>query len=455
MTHRFHIEDLIHQDASGVVFRALDKETDLTVAVRRFFPFGAEGGGLHPEEQTAYDIAIGRLAGLSHPALRSVVCGGCDPVDGMPFIATEWIEGDPLHELVGQSPLPPEAAIVLITQALEVCELLSHVLAEEAIWVETELQTIIVSRPESGRGFTFWISPFRWLGGNEQTRGLESIVRLAEQALGWSGQLVSDQAGRGLGGWLKWLRASADTTTLKEARESLAALIGAEPPPPARKLVVQASRPPARPIKTSSSKTPLVIALILALITAGAGYWFMRRNSQPVDAPQTAQTAQATNPPPAKSPAPTPKKSTQASEASSRAEKLSAELANADKAQAETLAKQQAIADKQGGVISWNLNDLLVSKAGQPVVVGGQLRAIQYSNSKASLYLCFSRKPAKNEARGAITVKDAPPDLTEPELKPLIGKKIRLHGTIDLQKGLGLQRPDIIIKDRASIEVIE
>ena len=68
--------------------------------------------------------------------------------------------------------------------------------------------TIIVGSEESGREFTFWISPLKWLGGNEENRGLESIVTLTEEIMGWKGQIVNDQAGRGLGGWLKWLRGS-------------------------------------------------------------------------------------------------------------------------------------------------------------------------------------------------------------------------------------------------------
>ncbi len=163
VSKRFHIEDLIVQDASGVVFRAVDTESSSPVAVRRFFPFGPEGGGLHEEEQAAYGVAIKRLAGLSHPALRSVICGGCDPVDGMPFIVTEWVDGESLRPLVDEAPLSVENATELITQALEVCELLSLVLAEDAVWVETDLQSIVLGKDQSGRRFTFWISPLKWL----------------------------------------------------------------------------------------------------------------------------------------------------------------------------------------------------------------------------------------------------------------------------------------------------
>jgi hypothetical protein len=90
---RFEIEDIVDQDASGVVFRAVDSSTGREVALRRFFPFGPDGGGLEGDEQLAYGNAVEILTGLQHPGLRAVVGGGCDSVDGLPFIATEWIDG--------------------------------------------------------------------------------------------------------------------------------------------------------------------------------------------------------------------------------------------------------------------------------------------------------------------------------------------------------------------------
>jgi hypothetical protein len=403
---RFNIEDLIVQDASGVVFRALDLETGKTVAIRRFFPFGADGGGLHEDERIAYDIAIGRLSGLRHPALRAVVCGGCDPVDGMPFITTEWVEGAPLRAVLSEGPLSTEVAVSLITQALEVCELLSHVLAEEAVWVETDPQTIILGK-SSGRPFTFWISPLKWLGGGEENRGLESLVTLTEEIMGWSGRIISDQAGRGLGGWLNWLRGNAGNISLKEARESLAASVGAEPPPPATKLVVDAMRPTTK--KPSRITLWIILALGLAIIAAGA--WFLLRS-------------------PAGAPLKIPKAPTLEQRASERAAALSAEAAEADRDHAEILAGQETAAAQRGGAILWKDNELLLSKKGAPVVVEGIVRHITTSKTRKTIYLLFADEDDGKATRAAISVDPASSAAAVDQLQSYLGKVVGVSGKV-------------------------
>jgi hypothetical protein len=488
---RFQIEDLIVQDASGVVFRALDTDSGKTVAVRRFFPFGVDGGGLHADEQTAYNIALQRLAGLSHPSLRSVICGGCDPVDGMPYIATEWIEGEPLEPVIARGPLSTEAAVTLITQALEVSELLSHVLAEEAVWVETELNTIVVGSQESGREFTFWISPLKWLGGNGENRGLESIVTLAEEIMGWKGRVVNDQAGRGLGGWLKWLRAAATTTSLHEAREALAASVGAEPPAPAKILVATATKPMIRTVKPVSSKTPLIVAAALVIVGVGLGGWLWQRQRMnldlakqavPLPAPapaaapvakpdpagevavkpadpqpvpevvEPAPVAPAPEPPAA---APTREEEDDLARANRLAAELSAQAANVEKKAEVNLAAQQAAFEKQGGVFSPEHRELLILQDNKEVTLTGVLEKFDYSGTKKTMYLLFAGDTGWNAARGSIIVSTAPADLTEDALKPLVGKKVLLRGKVEVQKGAGQQRPLVVIKQRAAIKAAD
>lgn len=433
MIRRFQIEDLILQDESGVVFRTLDTETGNPVAVRRFFPFGASGGGLQADEQAAYDVAIHRLAGIHHPALRTVVCGGCDPVDGMPFIATEWIEGESLDLLVAQSPLPPAAAAALISQALEVCELLSHVLGDEAVWVETDLQTII-ARATNDRPFTFWISPFKWLGGTGQNQGLCPIITLTEQVMGWTGRIVNDQAGHGLGSWLKWLRDTAHTTTLRQARESLAASLGVEPPPPARNPVANALLPHTGQTSPPSRRRITLVLSLLALV--GVGGWLLARSGSPAPHP----IAHARN------------HSSPVAQVNQRAAELRALAAQADQEKAAVLAAQETAAAHRGGAISWDAHELLVANKNQPVVIEGVVRKIFRRSGGKTVYLLFSGDDqARNAARAGIRTGDAPPETLIEKLNPFVGKKVRVSGIVSLQTGFGLNRPDIIMTDISAV----
>ncbi len=462
---RFQIEDLAAQDKSGVVFRALDLETNVVVAVRRFFPFGADGGGLNGEEQAAYDIAVGRLAGLHHPGLRAVLCGSCDPIDGMPFIATEWIEGKSLQSFIERQPLTPADAISLLTRALDICELLSRVLAEEGIWVETDVQTIIVGSDETGRGVTFWISPLRWLSRNEDEHSLDSIVTLTEEIMGWQGQVVGDNAGRGLGGWLKWLRSASKSTSLGEAREMLAAATGMEPPTPTKSLVRQAMARPAVPIKSlrvrrkKSINGTVVAIVLLFFIAAGLGAWAVYRKDphEPKTGGGLAELAsQLAKENGAKKPA--------KAAAPEDAKGLSPEMREVAAAMNETAEPRKTVevkaapapveAQLKPGHIFAHDDPRLIEQDTREVSVEGVFREIGYSQSKSTLYLLFSENSQRDDTRGAILVKDAGPDLGESALKPLIGKKIRLSGVLDVKTVKGLTRPDVVITNRAAIQVV-
>lgn len=439
MIKRFQIEDLISQDLSGVVFRALDTQSGNPVAVRRFFPYGADGGGLDKEEQSAYEIALDRLAGLKHPALRSVISGACDPVDRMPFIVTEWIEGEALAAYIAENGFSAESAILLITQALEVCELFSHVLAEEAIWVETNPQTIIVGGPESGRGFTFWISPLKWLGGSEEGRGMEAIVTLGEQVMGWSGRVISDQSGGGLGGWLKWLRRNAATTTLQEARASLAALTGAEPPPPVALLVAKASEPPTW---KAPSKAPLIVSLVLGLLVAVLAIVFVvtRDASAGSAGPAVAASEEA----PAKA-----DKSDKSKKSKKRGKAAKATVPPSP------LQTDPATPASEPVPLQWDDHDALVANKNNQVSVEGTAKSVTLSSSEKTIYLVFSSKEDRNAAQAGIELGKSSKEEMTKQLEPFIGKKIRVTGKVRVLTFQGLTRPDIEMSDLSAVEVIK
>ena len=456
MIQRFQIEDLVTPDSSGVVFRAVDTETNETVAVRRFFPFGANGGGLREDEQIAYGIAVERLSAISHPALRAIIGGGCDPVDGMPYIATEWIEGPRLEAFVERGSLDPLEAVSLLSKALEVCELLSEVLAEEAVWVETSLKAIVVGAEGSGRGVTFWIAPLKWLGKNDGQRGLESLIRLTEEVMGWTGRKVADHEGQGLGGWLKWLRAKARTATLHEAREMLATFVGVEPPNPAKKLVRQATRQRVVGRTKKTSRRPAIIVAAVSLIgLALGGYWLVKRN----DAANAAWLVEPRSEGVAttltvayESPAP----------ASDSPSERSVDQVNREAAT--FLENQQALEREKnarrlqiqtgGNVFEVGDRELLLEKKHSEVHLAGLLTAVHFSdNGKgATLYLEFSKPAAKDEPRGYVMRKNLTDEMDLKSLQKFIGKKVSLRGEVTTPNSH--RRPEIEIKNLASIREI-
>ena len=220
----FEIQDIAYQNHDGISFRAVDKSTGQIVSLHRFFPFGQdeEGDvGLDPQEGKAFSSACKRLSEISHPALRKTIFGDTDPIDGMPYIVTEWVDGGlPLADALGNHTMDPSMIIGLVREALDVCMTLSIIFESEAIWIDTKLEAIIVSNPEENPTFTFRICPFKWLGTHSHHKDLTGIISLVEALMGWKKKLYNDQAGLGLGCWLKLLSRSPEMS-LKQALECM------------------------------------------------------------------------------------------------------------------------------------------------------------------------------------------------------------------------------------------
>jgi hypothetical protein len=430
LASRFHIEELISQDSSGVIFRAMDSESGQAVAIRRFFPFGAGGRGLEGEECMAYDIAIQRLSQAVHPALRAVIDGGCDPVDGVPFLVTEVVEGQALSQRVENGPLASREAIEIIMRALEISEVLSQLLAEQAVWVETHLTSIIDAGPESERGVTFWISPLKWLGSDENRRSLRPVAVLTEELMGWKGKLVNDQAGNNLAGWLKWLKQHADRTTLAEARETLAAATGAPPPPPTARLVRQATRPViprAATVQTTGpvtvhlvkrSKAPLILSLVgVVLLLAAAGLYVFKDKVPFLAKLMPGKVVEMVDP---EGPAPV-------------VDPAVAGLKPEGPFQPGDLRVITGLKDKPGSIT-------------------GIVSRVRWSASGRTLFIEFEDLPPLTYAVGAIRKADAPADMTPEKLSSLVGKKVILSGIVGIDKSNDPERPMIFLKGRESIE---
>lgn len=431
MIQRFQIEDLVTQDVNGVLFRAFDTKTERMVAVRRFFPFGPNGGGLSDEAQNAFAAVIGKLTDTRHPALRTVIGGGCDPVDGMPFLVTEWFEGHALQIGLESGPCPPKAAAKLLRHALEICELFSQVLGEEAVWVDTDMQHIFIGEKDSDREFTFSIDPLKCLGNSHAHRGLEDLVTLAEDLIIWNGKSVAGVAGQGLDGWLNWFRRAARTTTLRESRENLPAPIRVETPlppsDPAPILVPAATQTAVASNKRKASNLALFLGAAFALTALGAGGWALIRHNHSRNLAVISTT---------------PEDAEDLVNLEDSPEEPSAENGSSPKTKTSSSRQIFTPAD----------HDLLVAHKNQRVTLEGVFETIGYSRSMQSMYLQFSKQVSDTEPRGYIALKDAPGDLTPSSLIPLIGRKIRLHGVVRILKP---GRPVIVIKSRAAIEEVK
>ena len=438
------------------------------VAVRRFFPFGADGGGLFDEERAEYDLAVERLAELKHPGLRAVLTGGCDPVDGMPFVVTEWIEGRCLAEILEHGVFSPAATIKALDRALEISEALSAVLGEGALWVDTAPSLIIEDGGESHRGLTFSMCPVKWLGGEISRHNLLPVAELAEDLLGWRGMKVPDQAGQGLGLWLKWLRANAATLTVFQVRASLANFAGgpapepartaarpppqpgASPPPPEARELPQPAlslRPLVRP-KKPSSKRPFVLVGVLCsgMALAAAGWWVTRqpwvsRVRWSLAATPPAPPLEALPPDAPPKPVPVPKPAAQTP-------------APAAPAAAGTQPPLAADTNRSGVFQSGDTQRIMQEKDHE-VTVEGVLKNIRVTDSGKTLYLEFVETTKRDEVRGCVMTKNVAQDLSEQSLKPLLGKRIRITGVVRIMHHLKVKWPEVLLRDRKSIQEVK
>jgi|GEM_PF-1455032 len=197
---RYELEDMVEQDASGVTFRARDRETDQLVSLRRFFPMDSPGSGFVEEEGESYTGTVEALKLVRHPSLCGVLDGGVDEVDGIPYLITEWAEGERLAALMERGPLTAEQAVAVAGQGLEVLMLLGEVFGEGLEWLEVEPGAVVVNE-ETGL-CRFSICPLQVLGVAKRDGGVKGLGWLVEVGMGWDGRMVPPGAAAGLGGWV-------------------------------------------------------------------------------------------------------------------------------------------------------------------------------------------------------------------------------------------------------------
>ena len=113
----YTLESLIASGGMGAVYRAIQKSLDRTVAIKILpLEFGKD-----PAFAASFETEAKAMARLSHPNLVSVIDFGA--VDGILFIAMEFIPGGSLYQFAHGRALEPAKVIPLVTG---ICSGLAH-----------------------------------------------------------------------------------------------------------------------------------------------------------------------------------------------------------------------------------------------------------------------------------------------------------------------------------------
>ncbi len=223
---RFQIEEMLSQDANGAVFLAMDSATGKEVRLERFFPFGAGAGGLEGEELGAYSNAVESMKAIQHRSLLRVLDGGCDPVDGIPYLVTQGMDGLHLADFFSAGPITPIQGRELAESALEIMEIIEQRFGTGADWLVLKAEHVDVCN--NGEFFRFAVDPMKWLGLKKSQGGVRELAILVENAMGWSGRVIAGSSVSRLSGWVRSAKAEKWNSA-----QALAALRGETIPVPA------------------------------------------------------------------------------------------------------------------------------------------------------------------------------------------------------------------------------
>jgi serine/threonine protein kinase len=152
ITRRFEVEEKIGSGGMSTVFRARDRETRRTVALKVL-----RRGGIAEAER--FDREARVLADLTHPAIVRYVAHG-ETDEGDPYLAMEWLDGVDLAELLKRrTRLAPGDAIRL---GVQVAEALGEAHAHGIIHRDIKPSNIFLEGEEIGRVKLLDFGMARW-----------------------------------------------------------------------------------------------------------------------------------------------------------------------------------------------------------------------------------------------------------------------------------------------------
>jgi len=112
----FEVLGEVAEGGQGLVFRARQPGTDRIVALKRL----ARGVYSTPSMRRRFEREVELVSGLTHPGIVTVY--GVEEVDGLPCLAMEWVEGEPLTEWSARLPADRRGIVQRLQSFLEICD---------------------------------------------------------------------------------------------------------------------------------------------------------------------------------------------------------------------------------------------------------------------------------------------------------------------------------------------
>lgn len=377
---QIEIEEFASVDDTGIIYRGVDRSTGEPIAIRRFFP--SEGAGLNEAQKERFLNLVEKLSKLKHPALRAIISGGVDPVDKIPYVVTQWMEGDTLSVVIKRENIEIPRAIDMIRSALELSIVVSKLIEKDAVWIDTNPDSIIVSHDDNARKFTFTLCPFKLLGMSGKGADLKPIISLADALCGWKSKFFGNQATYGFYYWVKNLKANPKIP-LQTALNSLSKSIEQAPSKTEEESTEDNLNPVPDAEETSKSWKFLLLgfmAVLLVLAVIFAPKLQALLNTQGAQIVEVAASTPATN---------------------------ETELRFYSPDDTKVLEQMETYTR---------------------VRIRGQLAGIEFSNSQERLFLLFSEPYLNGQIRGVVHQRDFQDDYALATFEPLIGSTIELEG---------------------------
>ena len=114
---RFELVALAGSGGMGAVYRALDRHSGATVAVKL-----TSSRGLNPNDMERFVREANLLALLQHPGVVSYVAHGHTPA-GYLYLAMEWLDGEDLAARLVRGPLSVRESLLLLRRVADALSL--------------------------------------------------------------------------------------------------------------------------------------------------------------------------------------------------------------------------------------------------------------------------------------------------------------------------------------------